>query len=295
MNSKIRTAQLLFLSFAALVLFSGCQEKKKAQTTEKEVVPVRVMTAREGVIQDSLDYVGNIRAQEEALVYPKVTGKVLEKVAKEGQAVAKGDVILYVDRDEIGFTFEKAPVESPISGVVGRMLVDIGSFVSVSTPVALVVDMSKAQTNLSIPENYLSTIHIGQDAKVTTDAYPGEVFSGKVNQISPVLDEETRSAPIEILIDNPDHKLKPGMFAKVSLIMSEHSRALTVLKEALLGREGEFYVYTVQDNKAKKQPVKTGLRIGPNVEISEGLKEGDKVVIMGQQKLVDGADVDVEQ
>ncbi|MFA5038829.1 MAG: efflux RND transporter periplasmic adaptor subunit [Candidatus Omnitrophota bacterium] len=279
----------------AMTAVTGCQAKKQQQAVEAEAIPVRVMSVKEGIIRDSLDYVGDIKAQEEVYVYPKVSGKVLEKNTHEGQEVAKGDVILYVDRDEVGFTFEKAPVESPIAGIVGRLLVDIGSNVSTSTPVALVVDMDKAQINLSIPELYVPKISVGQEAKIMTDAYPGEIFSGKVSQVSPVLDKETRSAPIEILIDNPDHRLKPGMFAKAGLVMEEHIRALTVLKEAVLGSEGAFYVYVAEDGKARKQTVKTGLRIGSSIEITEGLKANDKIVIMGQQKLIDGANITIEE
>lgn len=283
-----------FIVIFLFLILAGCGRKAE-QEVKNEAIPVRVMTIKEENIKDTLDYVGNIRAQEEAHVYPKVSGKVLEKNTHEGEVVIKGQTILFVDRDEVGFTFEKAPVESPIKGIVGRLLVDIGSNVTPATPVALVVDMDKAQINLSIPEIYVSKISLGQDAQVTTDAYPDKTFTGKISQISPVLDEETRSAPIEILIDNPDHCLKPGMFAKVSLVTEERGRALTVYKEAVMGTNGDRYVYVVRDGQARKQPVKLGMRVGQNMEVEDGLKAGEKVVIMGQQKLIDGSAVTTEE
>ncbi|MDD4900257.1 MAG: efflux RND transporter periplasmic adaptor subunit [Candidatus Omnitrophica bacterium] len=291
--------QLLFIyiipGLVFILLFAGCSARpvEKAEK-EKTVIPVRVMRVELKAIQKTLDYVGDIKAEDEAIVYPKVGGKIIEKLKNEGDPVLKGDVIVYIDRDEVGFKFEKAPVESPMSGIIGRVYVDIGTQVSPQTPVALTVHMDNVKINFDIPEQYLPKISIGQTAQVFVQAYPDEVFTGKVSRISPVLDLETRTAPIEIIIPNPNHALKSGMFAQVELAIAEHKNVPVIVKEAIMGKDPGFYVYTVKDNKAQQKNIKLGIRHAADYEVLEGLREGDLVVVMGQQRLYDGAPVSIE-
>jgi len=273
---------------------AGCG--KDAARKEKEAtVPVRVMKVEPRDLTKALEYVGNIEGKDEALVYPKVSGKIIEKVKEDGSPIAKGEVIAYIDRDEVGLKFEKAPVESPLSGIVGRVYVDIGSSVTPQTAVALVSSIDTAQINLDIPEVYIPKVSLGQEASITVDAYPEERFSGKVTKISPVVDLATRTAPIEIMIENGDHRLQSGMFADVKLNIEEKKQVPVILKESVIGKEPDTYVYAVRDGKAVLTKVKLGIRQGPFYEVIEGLKEGDRVVIMGQQKLRDGSLVEAEE
>lgn len=117
----------------------GCG--RKSPKGEGVSVPVEVIGVRRGDLKETLFYVGDVRAQDEADVYPRTTGKLLEKLVKDGDKVKKDDVIAYVDRDEVGFEFEKAPVTSPIDGIVGRIYPDKGESVSPQTPVAKIVNM----------------------------------------------------------------------------------------------------------------------------------------------------------
>ena len=293
-NSK----NILFALFCPLVflliLGAGCAKKQEAAQKET-AIPVKVMKVELKEISESIEYVGNIKAQDEALIYSKVSGKVIEKLKEDGAVVEKGDVIAYIDRDEVGFNFEKAPVESSLKGIVGRVFVDIGSQVSPQTPIALVVDMDKVEIGLEIPEKYIPMILLGQEAKVSVDAYPEEEFTGTVTKISPMVDLATRTAAMEIVIGNPQHKLNSGMFAKVNLVIRRHEKASVILKEAFIGKEPDLYVYITEDNKAVLRKITTGIRQGPYYEVTQGLKEGDQVVIMGQQKLRDGASVAPEE
>lgn len=290
--SSIEYRAMFILVFFLLFVF-GCQPKRELEKTP-EVIPVKVLKVELKEILDALEYSGNIKAQDEARVYPKVSGKIMEKVKVDGSAVNKGETIAYIDRDEVGLKFEKAPVESPLTGIVGRVYVDIGQNVTAQTPIALVVDMDKVKIDLDIPEKYLPRVSLGQEAQISVDAYPEEEFSGQVTKISPIVDLATRSAPIEITVDNPQHRLQSGMFAKVKLILKEHKNTPAILKEAVMGKEPDLYVYMVKDNQAILQKVNLGIRQGPYFEVREGLKEGDLVVIMGQQRLRDNAPVSVE-
>jgi len=194
----------------------------------------------------------------------------------------------------VGFKFEKAPVESPMSGIIGRVYVDIGTQVSPQTQVALAVHMDNVKIDLDIPEQYLPKISVGQTAQIFVQAYPGKEFIGKVSRISPVLDLETRTAPIEIIISNSDHALKSGMFAQVKLVIEERKDVPVIVKEAIMGKEPGLYVYAVNGNAAHQRNIKLGIRHGADYEVSEGLKEGDLVIVMGQQQLYDEAPVTIE-
>jgi len=289
----LKTIFYIVLFIVTVIAISGCG-KSSALKEKDEAIPVKVMKVTLKDLDRYLEYVGDITGRDEAVVYPKVSGKIIEKVKEEGSPIEKGEVIAYIDRDEVGLKFEKAPVESPLAGTVGRVYVDIGSSVTPQTPIALVADMGKAEIDLNIPEKYLPNVSIGQEAEIVVDAYPNEKFVGKVEHISPVIDLQTRSAPVEIVIDNAARHLQSGMFAKVKLAIEERKNAPIVLKEAVVGREPNAYLYVVEGDKALLRNVTLGIRQGPYFEVTDGVKEGDMVVIMGQQRLKDGSKVNAE-
>lgn len=286
---------VLVFGFWIFNFISGCQPRKVEKKEIQEAIPVKVSRVELRELNEVLEYVGNIKAQDEAAVYPKVSGKIIQKLKLEGEEVNKGEVFAYIDRDEVGLKFERAPVESPLQGVVGRIYVDIGTSVSSQTPIALVVDMDRVKIDLDIPEKYLPQISLGQKATLGVDAYPGEEFVGEVREVSPVVDLTTRSSPIEIIVDNPEHRLKSGMFAKVNLVIQEHKNVPVILKEAVIGREPQTYAYVIENKTAVLRKITLGLRQGPYYEIKEGLKEGDLVVVVGQQRLYEGAGVVTEE
>jgi len=294
MLSKRKNKIIIFGLILVLGILFGCQ-KAPEKESQLERIPVKVSKVKLQDISETIDYVGNIKANEEAVVYPKVSGKIIEKVKEDNAPVKKFEAIAYIDRDETGLKFEKAPVESPLNGVVGRVFVDIGTKVTPATAVAFVVDMDKVKINLDIPEKYLGNIFLGQEAKVKVDAFGDEEFQGKVTKISPVVDLNTRTAPIEITIDNSGHRLKSGMFAKVVLIMKEKKNVPVILKEALFGKEPDIYVFVIENNKAVLKKISLGIRQGPYYEVTKGLEGSENIVIIGQQRLFEGAAVLVEE
>lgn len=287
---------IVFVScFAISLLIAGCGSNKEKAKYKEESIPVKVMVVKTQDLDKALEYVGNIQGEDEAQVFPKVSGKIIEKVKMEGDTVSKGDVIAYIDRDEVGLKFEKAPVESPLTGVVGRVYIDMGSSVNTQTPIALVANLDRAEIHLDIPEKYLPKISLDQDADITVDAYPNEKFLGKVTMISPIVDLQTRAAPIQIRIANKDHRLQSGMFAKVKLVIEEQKDIPVILKEAIIGRGADTYVYVVDGDRAFLKKVFLGIRQGPYYGVESGVKKGDKVVTVGQQRLRDGCLVEPEE
>ncbi len=283
-----------FILLVSVFLLFGCQQQKASIDKSAEAIPVKASKIELMELSETLEYVGDIKAQDEAAVFPKVSGKIIEKIKDEGAFVNKGEAIVYIDRDEVGLKFEKAPVESPLTGVVGRIYVDIGENVNSQIPVALVVRTDKVKTTLDIPETYLAKISLGQEAKISVDTYPQESFNGQVTKISPVVNLANRAAPIEITIDNSGQRLQSGMFAKVSLVINKRPRSPVILKESIIGRSPDTYVYTVENNKALMRKISLGIHDGPLYEVTQGLKEGELVVVVGQQRLYEGAPVTVE-
>jgi len=286
---------ITFVLFLILIGFRVQQRIASTKIEQKdaavEAVPVKIMTVQPQTLQRSLEYIGNVRAQEEAVIYAKVSGKVLEKVREEGTSVQKGETLVLLDRDEVGLTFERAPVESTLTGMVGRVYVDIGTNVTSSVPIALVADMSRVRIEVGIPEKYLPNISMGQPAEIAVDAYPDKGFAGQVSKIAPVVDPATRTALVEVTVENPDNELKPGMFARVRMVAAESRDAAAIPQEAVIGREPEQYAFIIENNKAVLRKISLGLSEGALVEVTDGIRAGEKVVIMGQQRLSDGTTV----
>ena len=127
------------------------------------------------------------------------------------------------------------------------------------------------------------------------DAYAGEPFPGTVRRLGPTVDPSSRSGEVEIGLANPDYRLKPGMFAKVTLVLAESKDVVIVPRDALRPTGAETTVFVVRDGTAHLQPVSTGLMNDTLVEIREGLAAGDEVVLSGHSTLQDQAPVNVVQ
>ena len=169
----------ILMIICCVLLLGGCTSQKTNEKSQ-EVIPVKVDKIKLQQLNEILDYTGDIKAQDEATIYPKVSGKIIEKIKEDGALINKGETICYIDRDEVGLKFQKAPVESTLTGVLGRVYVDIGQNVTASTPVALVVSVEKAKIGLDIPEKYLPKISVGQQAEISVDSWPLEKFIGSI-------------------------------------------------------------------------------------------------------------------
>ncbi len=128
---------------------------------------------------------------------------------------------------------------------------------------------------------------------VAVDAYPGEVFPGKIAVINPKVDPKSRTFLVKIKIPNPDFRLRGGMFCRVKIPEQEKEDVLWIPKEALLVKAEKHIVFKVENNKAISQIVKLGISDGSRVEITEGLKEGEQVVIEGLYALTDGIKTEI--
>jgi membrane fusion protein (multidrug efflux system) len=146
-----------------------------------------------------------------------------------------------------------------------------------------------------IPERYMSQVQLELDVEVHVEAYPNEMFPGKVARINPTVDPQSRSFDVEAHIPNPDHRLKHGGFAKAEVIVGKAAEALTVPLEAVTRFAGVSKVFTIRDEKAQEVEIVIGTQ-GPGwVEALGGLQAGDVVVTSGQSRLANGTRVTVRE
>lgn len=196
--------------------------------------------------------------------------------------------------DELRIQLANTVITSPVDGYVGRRYVDPGAFVSTNAPVVQVVDISLVRLVVNLVERDLRRVNVGAPGTVDVDAYPGEQFTGRVARIAPVLDPATRTAEMEIEIPNPTKRLKPGMYARVSLTTSSKTEALVVPKAAIVDVSGRRGVYTVKDGTAVFRPVQVGIEDTDRIEITDGIAEGEEVISIGASSVRDGDPVLLE-
>jgi RND family efflux transporter MFP subunit len=171
--------------------------------------------------------------------------------------------------------------------------VDSGALVSPATPIVLILDLSTMLTVVNVPERDITKIDVGNAARVTVDALAGEEFRGRVSRISPLLDSQTRTAPVEIELENAGEHLKAEMFARVDLNLTTERSALLVPRDALVYRSDRQGVFVVEGDVARFHPVETGLNEGNRVEISDGLAGTEMVVTRGANLLQNGDPVQI--
>ena len=307
MGKRIKILLVFILIFGGLIFLrlsinkKPTGEKRPAKQVVLEKVTVKVAVVKKEDLNLILSYVGSIKAKDEIEVFSKVTGKLVEYKVNEGDSVEKGQAIALIDRDETGLKFELAPVESPISGIVGKTILDKGDSVLPSasiihgTPLAIVMNMDEMIVKLNISELDIPYVNKNLEAQIKVDAYPEANFAGLISKVSEVVDPETRTLPIEITIPNGEHRLKSGMFARIKIIAMQLKDKLVLAQDALVQEQGANYVFVVKGHTAIKKKVFLGVREDSRIEISEGLEEGEQVIVFGQQGLKDGASVEAVQ
>jgi RND family efflux transporter MFP subunit len=190
--------------------------------------------------------------------------------------------------EELKITLSNANIVSPVDGFVGRRTLDPGAFAGANTPLLSVVDLSTVRLVANLVEKDFRRIQKGMTASVEVDAFPGEKFNGKVSRVAPVFDAATRTAVMEIEVPNPGFRLKPGMYARVSLMSDRQTDALTVPRNAIVDIEGKRGVYVVDGEVARFQAVRTGLQDAERLQIVDGITEGQRVVTTGALAIKDG-------
>jgi len=188
-------------------------------------------------------------------------------------------------------------ITTPISGIVTARYVNVGSTVMgapQATQIANVVDISKLKVKVNVAEKDVFKLKTGEKVEVTTDVFPNAKFTGVISSISDKGDE-AHTYPVEVVLKNMKKQLKAGMFGRVQFSPKSSSTALVIPREAIVGSLRDAKLYVVQNNIAKLRNVTIGKEYGTNVEVLNGLHEGEVVVVNGQNNLKDNAAVIVRK
>jgi multidrug efflux pump subunit AcrA (membrane-fusion protein) len=188
---------------------------------------------------------------------------------------------------------ENTTIRAPLEGIISKRYVDRGALVGTSTPILRIVAMDRVKVIVQVVERELARLKSGATADINVDAYGDEVFTGTVTRISPTVDPESRTADVEVEAVNREHRLKPGMFARVDLTVERRDKALLLSKDSLLRESGSPRVFVLDGGKAALKEVTLGLEGEQYVEVVRGLQEGEEVIIAGQYELKDGMAVNV--
>ena len=189
--------------------------------------------------------------------------------------------------------FENTLILAPFRGEISKKYVDAGALVSPSTPLVCLVHTDTLKVVANVLEKDVSLVRPGMRAKIEAQSFAGRFFEGKITRVNSALDPATRTLQAEIEIPNANHMLKPGMFVKLEVVLSERPHALVVPKYAVLEDGEKRSVVVVKENQALRRPVVIGLEQDPYVEILEGVAEGEQIVVKGQESIRDGSPVRV--
>ena len=186
-------------------------------------------------------------------------------------------------RDDLAEFNGRLPITAPLTGIVIDRRVTAGQFVqSDGTPIMTIADLSTVWVIGDVFERDLQRVSPGQTASITTAAYPGETFHGRVNYISDSIDAATRTAKVRVSVANPGGRLKPEMFASVSLDLEAHNRVMLVPADAVFTEDGRAFVYTeVGSGTFARRAVDVAQSEGPLRRVLAGLRPGDRVVVDG--------------
>ena len=191
---------------------------------------------------------------------------------------------------------ENTYLRSPINGVVTARNYDRGDMYSMAQPIFVVEQIQPVKMLVNISESLFSQVHKGMEFDISVDAYPDEVFKGTVNLLYPTVSATTHTFPVEVICQNTDERLRPGMFARVTATFgTNHNVVVPDIAVVKQQGSGEHFIYVLNaDNTVTYTKVELGRRLGNRYEIVSGINEGDKIVTEGQVRLKNGVSVTVK-
>jgi RND family efflux transporter MFP subunit len=186
-----------------------------------------------------------------------------------------------------------ARITAPMAGFVKDRQVSRGQFLRLNSPVVTIVQNSPIKLKVDVPENAVAFVRAGGQVHFEVDAFPDRVFEGRISRLAPSVDQQSRTLKLEALVNNTDGALKPGFFARVNIQTDRKDKALIVPADSLLNFAGLEKLFVIEGGKVVERIVRSGVRMGNEVEIVEGVKEGDLVATSNLGNLQQGREVSV--
>ena len=343
----------LRLVFLTALLLASCHEAAPPVIKPPPPTQVQTVTLEKGDIQRWLTRPAQVRAQQQAVLFAKITGYLKSLAVDEGDAVKAGQVLAEIEVPELEAEGAKSRAEldvarieyerlessrkkspdlitpqavdsakarldvakaglqqheiqvsfthihAPFDGIITKRWADPGAFIAAATAsshpetsaLLTVMDFSTVRIDAAIPEPDVPFVKDGNPVTIQCAALPGETVRGKVTRFAHALDEMTRSMNAQIELPNPGGKLRPGMFVEARIALEEHKDASLIPADALITEKLKTSVFLAVDGKVKKTAVKAGLSDGAKVEILEGIKPGDAVILAGKLSINDGQSI----
>ena len=270
--------------------------------------------AREGDLLLELDSEAEKATLRSAEAEANLASTVYErsKILRASNAISQSDLDAAASQfrkltalvEQLRATMSKKQLHAPFSGRLGIRDVNLGQFVQYGGKIVSLQSLDPIFVDFLLPQQLVSTLATGQKLLVRTDAYPGRVFEGELTAINSEIDRITRNIRLQGTLNNPDGVLRPGMFARVEIFDGGEDEVLRIPLTAQLRAPYGDSVFVVLDKKSEdgvegeliveQRFIRTGRAVGDFVSVTEGLKEGDKVVTAGAFKLRNGMSVRVD-
>ncbi|MCM0753880.1 efflux RND transporter periplasmic adaptor subunit [Desulfovibrio aminophilus] len=210
------------------------------------------------------------------------------QVAETDLAKARSDLL------QARSNHRQGSIMAPVNGMINKVHVDPGEVVSEGNAVADLVNVDTIRVNVNVPELDVRFLRQGQEAPVNVDAYPGENWKGVVDFVAYKADPATKTFQARLVVANTDRRIRPGMLARVIFHRRTLDGALTAPLSAILDKSGERLVFVEENGVARARTVVPGVIDGDRVEIRQGLKAGDRLIVVGQTEVEDGAEVQAQ-
>ena len=221
-------------------------------------------------------------------VTSRISGRVLDIKATEGERVKKGQTLVEIESRQVGNPPPRVTYDAPIDGVITHRDVLLNDSVEPDKHLLEIVDMSEVYAEGRIFEGQIARVKAGQKVRISVESFPEETFTGTVDLMSGELEPETRTLKVWVRVPNPDGKLRPNMRATLNIVTEQADSVVGVSHSAVLGEAGNLFVFVQSDDAGliyEKRAVVTGIKDDRYVEIIEGVFPSDKVVTLGNYQL----------
>jgi membrane fusion protein (multidrug efflux system) len=226
---------------------------------------------------------------QEELITRQQFDDVTTKIALAEAEFDRAKATLAISKEKLART----KIYSPLTGAVKEKRISVGDYVRNGTPLLQLIKINPLKLNFTISEKDAASIKIGQEVAFNVDSYADKQFKGRVNLLYPNVEEKTRTLQAEAMVPNANHLLKPGFFARTLIYTSAPRDVVLAPITALLYDSAVIRIFVVDGDKARERIVKIGGKYGEFVEIVEGLKEKEDIVVVGQNNLSEGVKVNV--
>jgi multidrug efflux pump subunit AcrA (membrane-fusion protein) len=302
-NLKRQTVKAILATSIILFMATSCAKKQDANSstqetaqtdTEEKAIGVNAARVAVGTIDSSIQVGGTVSSGNAVAIIGEASGTLRNFSLELGDKVVEDQIIGQIDPSRPGMQYKMKDVKAPITGTIVKVSTEEGSTVGPGVPLAYVEDLKDLKIKANIIEKYISQIKTGENVEITFDAYQDRIFKGKVTDVDPTVNSQTRSLGITIEFEDPKREILPGMYANNQIITKTITTALLIPSTAVFAKENQFYVYIINDNKVSRKTIEKGLETYENVQVTAGLNVGDIVVTTKSSLLGEGSTVSVK-